>query len=179
MGTKDSLPTRWEIALKVAAAFDVDPHTDSPRCFACLEVRGPSKGGGAAAWNASGLQRCHVVPECTGGLSDVSNLVLMCSDCHRDCPEIADRRIVVEWIMSRPYGIQRRMKFEVEQIIDADRLRAIAESGEFDPVDFKKWLSSKKGKLGRHFGVGLAGKLPTYAALAGQYLEERFPEQGK
>lgn len=167
---KKSLPSRWDIALGMAAEFDIDPCREPPKCFACLFARGRSKEPGKAAWNASGLQRCHIIPEACGGSSDVSNLTLMCADCHRECPEVADKAVVVDWMMARPRAIERRFRFEVEQCVDSETLKRVAESGRFDVKKFRRWLDAQSSKVGRHFGVGFAGRLPTYATLVAQYL---------
>lgn len=44
------------------------------------------------------LQRCHIVPEATGGENDPSNLVLLCGRCHREAPNVADPRFMWIWL---------------------------------------------------------------------------------
>ena len=47
---------------------------------------------------ASALQRCHIVPDSLGGVSDPSNLVLLCARCHREAPNVADPRLMWIWM---------------------------------------------------------------------------------
>lgn len=51
-----------------------------------------------------GTQRCHIIDRCAGGSDEVSNLVLLCVDCHR----------TQELVCQTDQG---RKKF-VEQIVD-------------------------------------------------------------
>ena len=38
------------------------------------------------------LQRCHIVPRSLGGSDDVSNLFLMCKECHNLCSQYPVKR---------------------------------------------------------------------------------------
>ena len=64
---------------------------DEPGCWACgfrYGTRYDIKWSDARwdrvlrCWNNIPLQRCHVVPRSLGGTNDVSNLFLMCRECH-------------------------------------------------------------------------------------------------
>ena len=44
------------------------------------------------------LQRCHIVPHSLGGEDKPSNIVLLCSRCHADGPNVADPDIMWDWI---------------------------------------------------------------------------------
>lgn len=45
-----------------------------------------------------GVQRCHIIPDSLGGKDTESNLVLLCSRCHAEGPNIADVDIMFDWI---------------------------------------------------------------------------------
>lgn len=45
-----------------------------------------------------GLQRCHIIPDSLGGKDTPSNLVLLCSRCHLDNPNVADAEIMWDWL---------------------------------------------------------------------------------
>ena len=49
------------------------------------------------------VQRCHIVPDSLGGKDEPSNIVLLCSRCHADGPNVADPDVMWDWI--RAYGV--------------------------------------------------------------------------
>ena len=52
------------------------------------------------------VQQCHIVPHSLGGDYSESNLVLLCARCHAEGPNLADSRIMLDWISSyrKRYG---------------------------------------------------------------------------
>lgn len=44
------------------------------------------------------LERCHIIPRSLGGEDIPSNLVLLCSRCHIENPNIADPEIMWDWL---------------------------------------------------------------------------------
>ena len=46
------------------------------------------------------LQRCHIIPDSLGGKDEPSNFVLLCSRCHLDNPNVADKEIMWDWLKS-------------------------------------------------------------------------------
>ena len=50
----------------------------------------------------SKLERCHIVPDSTGGPDEPSNLVLLCHRCHVEAPNVSDPRFM--WIWIRAHG---------------------------------------------------------------------------
>jgi len=46
----------------------------------------------------SKLERCHIVPDSLQGTDDPSNLVLLCTKCHREAPNVADPRFMWTWL---------------------------------------------------------------------------------
>lgn len=85
------------------------------------------------------IQQCHITPNALGGAYEVSNLVLLCSRCHAEGPNLRDKRIMFDWIGSYrkkwmdDFWINAAMdeykriydkdiKVEVEEIIRKERL---------------------------------------------------------
>lgn len=44
------------------------------------------------------LQRCHIVPRSLGGSESPSNLVLLCSQCHSEAPNVSDPEFMWVWL---------------------------------------------------------------------------------
>jgi len=49
------------------------------------------------------LQRCHIIPHALGGKDEPGNIVLLCSRCHADGPNVTDTDVMWDWI--RAYAI--------------------------------------------------------------------------
>lgn len=49
------------------------------------------------------LQRCHIIPDPLGGKDEPGNIVLLCSRCHAEGPNVTDPEIMWDWI--RAYGV--------------------------------------------------------------------------
>ena len=49
------------------------------------------------------LQRCHIIPDTLGGKDEPSNIVLLCSRCHSEGPNVNDPEIMWDWI--KAYGV--------------------------------------------------------------------------
>jgi hypothetical protein len=48
--------------------------------------------------NESALEMCHIVPNSRGGLNEDSNLVLLCSKCHKEAPNHTNPKYMWLWI---------------------------------------------------------------------------------
>jgi len=48
------------------------------------------------------LQRCHIIPHSLGGKDEPANIVLLCSRCHAEGPNVTDPEIMWDWL--RAYG---------------------------------------------------------------------------
>ena len=44
------------------------------------------------------LQKCHIIPDSLGGKDEPSNLVLLCSRCHIDAPNVESKTFMWDWI---------------------------------------------------------------------------------
>jgi len=56
-----------------------------------------------ARWNKIPLQRCHIIPRSLGGVDRVSNLFLMCRECHDLAPNTASRKTFLNWARSQQF----------------------------------------------------------------------------
>ncbi len=52
----------------------------------------------------SNLQRCHIIPYSLGGLDQPDNIVLLCTRCHAENPNLRDKTIMWDWI--KAYKVQ-------------------------------------------------------------------------
>lgn len=116
-----SIPTKWAIAQYWSAAFGNDvfaPQLEDlahPCCFACgwFSERW-TKATAKASWERATLERAHIVPRSLGGSDDPSNIILLCSPCHRDSPDWREPSAMARWIAERP----DRGSKEVEEFAD-------------------------------------------------------------
>ena len=59
------------------------------RCWRCGVRRSGTK---------SKLERCHIIPASLGGPDTVENLVLLCTHCHKEAPNINSKTVMWDWI---------------------------------------------------------------------------------
>jgi hypothetical protein len=159
---RESMPSIVSIARFWSGedTFDLDWHC--PLCFACRNngLANGRRETTEAEWSASGLQRCHLVPHAEGGSSDVTNLVLLCTRCHREAPMIgASPRPMIEWINRREYyasWLCRRIADECRAISPTllDDCAAIGLSG--DDLQAAFHGAANFLKLGYHPGGDMA-----------------------
>ena len=98
-----------------------------PTCFACgWPATKPDVSPRLwSVWNRARLDRCHLVPRALGGDDAPSNLVLLCSDCHREAPDVADPRYMLRWIARRESRWERWTR-AIHTALDDAGLRAPA-----------------------------------------------------
>lgn len=46
------------------------------------------------------LQRCHIVPDALGGPDAPDNIILLCSRCHAEAPNVTDPEVMWDWIQA-------------------------------------------------------------------------------
>lgn len=87
---------------------------DVPHCFACdrtsinpkdlkYKCHVPCKLGKCKCvknWdnNKCVLEKCHIVPLVLGGVDEISNIVLLCPECHRHNPNINNEKLYWLWM---------------------------------------------------------------------------------
>ncbi len=128
-----------------------------PGCWACgfrYGTRYDIKWSGAGwdkvlrCWNKIPLQRCHIVPPTLGGTNDVSNLFLMCRECHDLAPNTSFPEIFFEW--ARAQSSDARESAKLMAAINAFSVGGVAlqEFGEVITSEgFRSWAS---GRFGLH-----------------------------
>ena len=97
-------------------------------------------------WNTTPLQRCHVVPRSLGGTNDVSNLFLMCRECHDLAPNTSFPEIFFEWARAQSWDVRESAKLSAA--IDAFGVGGAALQ-DFSEVitseGFRSWASCRFG----------------------------------
>ena len=126
-----------------------------PGCWACRFYYGPKydiKRSDASwddilrCWDRIPLQRCHIVPRSLGGSNDVSNLFLMCRECHDRMPNTTIPEIFFEWARAQSWRSREDAKlrdamkaFGVEEAILPDLNQVLISDG------FRTWSDGKSG----------------------------------
>jgi hypothetical protein len=108
-----------------------------PCCFACgWYSEHWDKETPKASWERATLERAHIVPRSLGGVDDASNVILLCSPCHRDSPDWHEPSAMARWIADRP----DRSSKEVEELgswcqamQDVPEFKALLADYEADP----------------------------------------------
>lgn len=52
-------------------------------------------------WNSTGLEKCHIIPLAKGGPDEISNMVLMCENCHAMHPDSTDPEVTYAYMRER------------------------------------------------------------------------------
>jgi len=99
------------------ADIAVDWCDASIRCWRCARER-------------KTLERCHIVPASLGGSEDVSNLILLCKECHQESPDVMESKFIWDWI--------KNTKAEFYDMWDTDK--AFVEYEKFYNEDLTKSL---------------------------------------
>ncbi|WP_436210545.1 HNH endonuclease [Bradyrhizobium sp. LjRoot220] len=90
-----------------------------PGCWACgfrygtrYDVKGSQAGWDKVlrCWNSIPLQRCHIVARSLGGTNDISNLFLMCRECHDLAPNTSFPEIFFEWASAQSWDARESAK---------------------------------------------------------------------
>jgi 5-methylcytosine-specific restriction endonuclease McrA len=84
---------------------------DYPCCFACGSTTGDTW------WSGARLERCHLIAEAEGGTRDVSNIVLLCKQCHEEAPMVGvSPQPMIDWINRRESYIGRFWRRALEEM---------------------------------------------------------------
>jgi len=97
---------------------------ECPECFACSNPFGfRYDGKSIKVWNsATALHIAHIIPHSQGGKEEPSNLVLLCSECHRENPDSINEKFFWKWISSRPNWKDLRLKSLLQVPLDRNQL---------------------------------------------------------
>lgn len=140
---------------------------------------------GAVATKKS-LQRCHIVARSLHGADDPSNLVILCSECHAESPDVDDPEIMWDWL--RAYRAVSPVTFWVEQGFREYEFmykRSVQEELDFlqkhgvelHPENLMLDVSENAGGVTRHFGISHASPA-TFAGLLRHYLKTKAKSAG-
>lgn len=83
--TKEEIVNYW-VKYVDASDLSIDFSEAHERCWRCGCKRK--------------LERCHIIPDSLGGEDTPSNFVLLCSRCHLDNPNVANKEIMWDWLKS-------------------------------------------------------------------------------
>ena len=106
----------------------------------------------------SSLQRCHIVPDSLGGLDQPSNLVLLCSRCHREAPNHTNPKYMWIWLRATcgsfydMYWTRRGLE-EFERMFRRKPFSDLDES-KVNPDEAIEWLRAELRKTTIHYGEG-------------------------
>lgn len=81
--TKKKIINYW-IRIQDECGLSIDWAEANERCWRC-------------GYKAK-LQRCHIIPESLGGKDEPANLVLLCTRCHIDAPNVESKTFMWDWI---------------------------------------------------------------------------------
>ena len=90
---------------------------DCAHCWACdMTPRSTPK-----RYNAKdlGLERCHIVAHAHGGSGHPSNLLIMCSDCHKASPDLLDEGVFWWWFNGVKSDLSNKVQ-KLMEVIPAD-----------------------------------------------------------
>jgi len=154
-----------------------------PGCWACgfhydakYDVRSshPSWSRVLACWEKTPLQRCHIVPRSLGGSDKVSNLFLMCRECHDLAPNTTSRKVFLDWAKTQRFLHREAVKitaaldsFGIEEVI-FDDLSTLMRSEKF-----KSWATKRTGRHWPQSGYAPRSSRITYSTIIGLALEHR------
>ena len=156
----DSLPSKGDIFLywkDHLGQIGIFIDWGEPGCWACdfhYDTKYDIKHENAtideliACWNRIPLQRCHIVPKSLGGSDDVSNLFLMCRECHDLAPNTLYPDIFYHWVRHQDWASRELVRFNnaLETFASLEESELLAKVIASD--EFRIWI---RGKLGRHW----------------------------
>lgn len=103
------------------------------------------------------LQKCHIIPYSLGGKDEPSNLVLLCSECHQEAPNVESPTFMWDWIKSFHNTFydtfwQKRALQEYERIYHKSFFEELNERNIITHHAISTFWKLKIGKISYHFG---------------------------
>jgi 5-methylcytosine-specific restriction endonuclease McrA len=99
-------------------------------------------------WDRIPLQRCHIVARSLGGKDEVSNLFLMCRECHDRAPNTTIPAIFFEWARAQSWDSRESAKIlDALRAFGIDELHCEGFEILLESEDFRSWM---RGKFGLH-----------------------------
>ena len=102
------------------------------------------------------LQRCHIIPDSLGGKDEPSNLVLLCTRCHIDAPNVESKTFMWDWIRSNGTSFydtfwSLRAQKEYEFIYNKSFIEELKQRDLLSPRDLEKFWNIPIGRSVNHF----------------------------
>lgn len=161
MQDKSGLPSKGEILyywkdwlLENRKCIDIG----EPSCWACgiyygttydIEDSHATDDDIKRLWNKTPFQICHIVPKSLGGSNEVSNLFLLCKECHDLAPDSISVDNFLKWAKNQDYN--KRWNEEIKSVKDDFEL-SDNDLGRLFKLFFKvKDKPEFKDMLGIHF----------------------------
>lgn len=139
--TKEEIVNYW-IKIQDECGLSVDWAEAEYRCWRC-------------GYKAN-LQRCHIIPESLGGKDEPSNLVLLCSRCHIDAPNVESKTFMWDWIRANGTPLYDTFWFlraqkEYEFVYGKSFQQELSDRDILSYYDLKVFMSLKIGRSIHHF----------------------------
>ena len=112
-------------------------HWREPCCWACgynygarFRIKQSDVGSHeiSRCWDNIPLQRCHIIPRSLGGTNEVTNLFLMCRECHDLAPNTSIPEVFFEWARGQDWDARESAK-----------ILAALQSFGVDSMDYRKF----------------------------------------
>jgi len=102
------------------------------------------------------LQRCHIIPDSLGGKDEPSNLVLLCSRCHIDAPNVESKTFMWDWIRANGTAIydtfwSLRAQKEYEFVYGKSFAQELIDRDIISDYDLLLFWNLKIGRSVHHF----------------------------
>lgn len=117
-------------------------------------------------WNrAKFLERCHIVPDSRGGSNDVSNLLLLCKECHKEAPDSINPAFMKTYVINRERRLAQEIDFAknfINQLgVDEGKMTEICKycMSEENNDEYNKYLFEKTLIGQSRFGLTRTKKL--------------------
>lgn len=161
------------------------PYIDigEPICWACgkpVSIRFDNKNPDATEeecfkiWDKVGhLQVCHIIPKSLGGSDALSNLFLMCKECHELAPDTSYPDIFFKWVEQQNYVIREADQLLKELKVfnlNIEDLKFYSTSQIANTEEFQKFLFANSG-IHRTIYGGTKIKKSTTAGLLYKFIQ--------
>jgi hypothetical protein len=118
-----------------------------PRCWACdKEIKHNEKSEDLKIiWNSvkCRLNRCHIIAKSLNGNNDVSNLFLLCENCHAQSPDTKDKSAFMLWVYLKRKTYSLGFNFFAIQ----DEIKTLIEILNIDLDEMERILKKRNEKL--------------------------------
>ena len=124
-----------------------------------------------------GIQRCHIVPHPKSSNDDPSNLILLCTRCHKEAPNVSDPDIMWDWLWAYCHNrtelnlwVQRIIE-EYKFIYDVSPTEEMAAAGA-TKAEFESFAENTISGAVIHFGEGRLN-ISTMVGLLRMFIKEK------